>query len=303
MAVMTRADFAKAQWPGIKSWFGHNYAEKDLECTKIFKVKSSDKAYEEEVQVTTFGLVPTKSEGGPFAMDAVKQGFTKRYTSVTYAMGFMVTREEDEDNKYPALQTARTQALASSFRKTREQVGANVLNRAFNSSYLGGDAKELCATDHPLQHGGLFSNELATPASLSEASVEDLMIQISQAVDERGLLIGLKPRKLVVPPALHFKAQRILGSTNQSGTANNDINVLRALSLLPEGAMVFHWLSSGTAYFILTDAPSGLTHYKRREMDFQSTVDKDTENRIYRGSERYAFGWTDPRGVYGSAGA
>lgn len=301
MGVISTSNHPKALWPGVKAWFGRTYAEHKTEYTDLFDVESSDKAYEEDVQVTGFGLAPVKSEGAAITYDSETQGYTKRYTHVAYAMGYIVTREELADNLYETVSRRRAQALAFSFRQTRENVAANVYNRAFNSSYTGGDGKELLATDHPSLAGD-WSNELATPADLSEASLEDLIIQIMGATNDRGLKISLMPRCLIVPRQEWFNANRILKSTLQPGTANNDVNVIRATNALPEGIKVNHYLTDADAWFLRTNAPRGMIHYEREIDEFMQDNDFDTYNAKAKKYERYSFGWTDPRALYGSAG-
>lgn len=300
--IITTGNHPKALWPGIKAWFGRVYDEHKTEYTDLFDVESSDKNYEEDVQVTGFGLAPVKTEGAAIAYDSETQGYTARYVHVAYAMGYIVTQEELDDNLYETVSRRRAQALAFSFRQTRENVGANVYNRAFSNSYTFGDGKELLATDHPSLAGN-WSNELATPADLSEASLEDLIVQIMGATNERGLKISLMPRSLIVPRQLWFEANRILKSTLQNDTAANAVNVLKATNALPEGIKVNHYLTDADAWFIRTNAPRGMIHYERKIMPFEQDNDFDTYNAKAKKYERYSFGCTDPRAVYGSAGA
>jgi len=218
--VITTGNHPKALWPGMRKFWGREYNEHPLEYTQIFEVERSEKNYEEDTEVTGFGLAPVKAQAGAVSYDSESQGPTKRYTHITYGLGYIVTREELEDNLYEVVSKRRIKALAFSIRQTEEIVAANVLNRAFNSSYTGADGKELCATDHPTV-SGTQQNELSTAADLSEASLEDMMIQIMQAQNSRGLRISLMPKKLIVPPQLAFDAERIVKSTLQPGTANN----------------------------------------------------------------------------------
>jgi hypothetical protein len=278
------------------------YDQFPTEYPDIFDMKSSDMAYEEDVETTGFGLARVKAEGAAVEYDTHSQGFTKRYTHVAYALGYIVTREELDDNQYKSRSFKRGKALSFSFRTTKEIVGANVLNRGFTSAYAGGDGKELFATDHPTLAGNQ-SNELAIPADLSEAALEDLIIQIMQAKNSRGLQIAIRPRCLIVPPALSFTAERILKSTLQNDTADNAINAVRSMGVMPEGAKVNHYLSSDSAWFIKTNAPDGLMGFQRKAFEFTQDNDFDTMNAKAKGYERYTFGWTDFRGAYGSAGA
>lgn len=300
--VITTGNHPKALWPGMRAFWGRQYSEHPQEWSQIFETESSDKAYEEDAEVTGFGLAPIKTQGGAVSYDSETQGQTKRYTHVTYALGYIVTRDEQDDNLYEVVSKRRIKALAFSIRQTEEIVAANVLNRAFNSSYTGGDAKELCATDHTTVDG-TQSNELATAADLSEASLEDLIIQIMEAKNSRGLRISLMPKKLIVPPALAFDAERIINSTLQSGTANNDTNAVKSMGLIKGGAVINHYLTDSDAWFLQTNAPNGLMRFNRRATEFRQDNDFDTENAKAKASVRFSVGWTDFRGVYGTPGA
>jgi len=300
--VITTGNHPKALWPGMRAFWGRQYSEHPQEWSQIFDAESSEKAYEEDAEVTGFGLAPVKTQGGSVSYDSETQGPTKRYTHVTYALGYIVTRDEQDDNLYEVVSKRRIKALAFSIRQTEEIVAANVLNRAFNSSYTGGDAKELCATDHPTVDG-TQSNKLATAADLSEASLEDLIIQIMEAKNSRGLRISLMPKKLIVPPALAFDAERIINSTLQSGTANNDTNAVKSMGLIKGGAVINHYLTDSDAWFLQTNAPNGLMRFNRRATEFRQDNDFDTENAKAKASVRFSVGWTDFRGVYGTPGA
>jgi hypothetical protein len=303
MAAITTGSHPKALWPGLHAWWGLSYNKHPLEWSQCFDVKdSSDKAYEEDVEGTGFGLAPVKSEGTSISYDAHTQGPTTRYTHVVYGLGFIVTEEEESDNLYDKLSRSRAESLAFSMRTTKEIVHANIFNRAFNSSYTGGDGLEMCSTAH-VTVDGTQSNELATAADFSEASLEDMLINIAQAKNTRGLEVGLMGRSLVVPPALMFEAQRVLHSELRVGTANNDINAVKSMGLLPDGWMVNHYLTDSDAWFIKTNAPNGLTHFKRKALDFAQDSDFDTSNKKHKATERYSAGWTDWRGVYGTPGA
>ena len=302
MSVINTGSIAKLLWPGLNAVWGKEYVEHPLECRDLFDIETSTKAYEEDVLMPGFGLAPIKTEGAAIQYDSTSQGYTSRYTNVSYGLGFIVTREAIDDNQYEKKALGSAKDLAFSFRQTKENVAANVYNRAFNSSYTGGDGKELLATDHPIQ-GGTFSNELATPADLSEASIEDLCIQIMNAVNDRSQKISLMPRCLIVPTALAFEATRILKSNLQNDTANNAINALKSMGMFPEGVKINHYLTDPDAFFIRTSAPHGLKNFERTAPEFSQDNDFDTSNLKYKGFERYSFGWTDPRGLYGSAGA
>ena len=300
--VETTGNHAKALWPGVRKFFGAKYDEHPTEWSQIFESKESTKNYEEDVQITGYGLAPVKDQGGSVAYDSMSQGFTQRYTHVVYGLGFQVTREEFEDNQYKDKAFRRTEMLAFSMRQSEEIVAANILNRAYSNSYLWGDGKEILATDHPTLDG-TQSNELGTPADLSEASIEDLCTQIMEAKNTRGLRIALMPKKLIVAPASMFDAQRILKSQLQSGTPNNDINALRSLGLFQDGVVVNHYLTDSDAWFIKTNAPAGLTRFNRRGTAVEKDSDFDTENMKVKSTMRFSVGITDWRGLYGSAGA
>lgn len=300
--AITTGNIAKLLKPGLDEIWGQQYVEHPMEYTEIFETQISDKNYEEDVLLPGYGLAPIKTEAGAISYDSTQQGYVSRYTHVAYGLGFILSREVIDDNQYRKAAINSTKALAFSFRQTKENVAANILNRAFNSSYTGGDAKEMIATDHSTLAGNQ-SNELSTPADLSEASLEDICVQIMQAKNERGLNISIMPRKLIVPPALVFEATRILKSQLQSGSANNDINAVKALGLFPEGVVVNHYLTDSDAWFVKTNAPNSLKFYQRVAAEFTNDNDFDTANVKFKGYERYAFGWTDWRGIYGSAGA
>ncbi|MFK7942183.1 MAG: hypothetical protein AB8B85_04595, partial [Paracoccaceae bacterium] len=251
---------------------------------------------------TSFGLAPSKGEGGPITYDDHSQTNVAKFLHAVYGLGYKVTREEGEDNKYAELSRARSASLSFSMRQTKETVHANIFNRAFNASYAGADGKELLATDHPTRAGDQ-ANELAVAADLSEASIEDMLIQIRNAKNSRGLKINLIGKKLIVHPNDMFEAKRILGSTLRSGTDHNDTNALREMGMLPEGVMVYDYLTDPDAFFIQTDAPAGLTSFTRRKIDLTQDNDFDTENMCAKATERYSMGWGDWRSLYGSPGA
>ena len=301
MAVITTGSHPKALWPGVYAWFGAKYNEHPQQYTKLFDIKSSNKNYEEMVEQTGFGLAPVKAEGSSTAYDSHAQGVTARGTNVAYSLGYIVTREEKADNLYTEVSMQRAASLAFSMAQTRENVGANVYNRAFNSTYTGADGKELCATDHGSLAGDQ-SNELATAADLSEASLEDLTINIMDAKNSKGLKISLMPKSLIVPTALVYDAQRILESTLQSGTANNDINALRSMSVIPE-VVVNNYLTDSDAWFIRTNAPSGLCWFDREPVQFSKDEDFDTDNAKAKAYMRFVPFWGDWRGLYGTPGA
>lgn len=302
MSVITTGNHPKALWPGVKAWFGQSYGEHPLEYTAIFDKDTSEKSYEERVETTGFGLAPVKAQGASVSYTSDLQGYVSRFTNVTYALGYIVTMEELADNLYEAVSKARSKALAFSMRQTKENVGANILNRAFTSGYNGGDATTLISTAHPTRSGNQ-SNQLAVAADLSEAALEDLCIQIMGAKNNTGLLINLMPQKLIVARQNWFEANRILKSTLQSNTANNDINVLKATNAFPGGITMNHFLTDADAWFIKTNCPEGLIYQERKALDFTQDNDFDTENAKAKAVERYVFGWADWRALFGSAGA
>ena len=302
MSVVSTGNIAKLLWPGLNARWGANYTEFPKEYTDLVDVFSSDMTYEEDQEMTGFGLASIKPQGQPTVYDTMQQGVTTRYTHVAYGLGFIITREAIDDNQYEKVGMARTGSLAFSMRQTKENVVANMYNRAFNSSYTGGDAATLLSTAHPSLAGN-WANKMATDADLSEAALEDLVILIGQATNSRGLRISLKPKSLHIPVQLQFEAARILKSVQQAGTANNDINALRTMGAFPDGVKVNHYFTDADAFFIRTDAPEGLKLFQRVAAEFAQDKDFDTENLKYKSYERYSVGWSDPRGLYGSQGA
>lgn len=302
--VISTGNTPKALWPGINAWWGRGYKEHDQEWPALFAKHTSKQNYEEVAQVTGFGLAPVKGEGASTIYDSEIQGTVMRLVHVAYALGYIVTKEEIMDNLYEKVSKSRAAALGFSFRQTKENVAANVYSRGFNNTYAGPDGVSLFNTAHPLALGGTASNKLAVDADLSEASLEDLCVQIALAQDDRGLRIGLNPARLIVAPAEMFNAKRILGSDYQSGTANNDINAMKAMGSFSDGFVVNHYLQSPHAFFIRTDIPEtqGMLMFQRAEVDFTDDNDFDTENMKYKGYERYSFGWADWRGAFGSNG-
>jgi hypothetical protein len=300
--TMTTGAHPKDLWPGIKAHFGATYDEHAEQYKEIFDMETSDKSYEERVQYTGFGLAPVKNQGASISFDDAQQGYTSRITNITYAIGGIITREAIEDGQYESIATRIARYIAFSIRQTEENVGANVLNRAFTAGYTGGDGVVLCSASHP-EKGGNQSNLLSVAADLSEASLEDMLVQIMQATDSRGLKISLIGQKLIIPPQLSFEATRILESMQQSGTANNDTNALRAMGMLPGGVAINQYLTDADAWFIKTNVPEGMICQSRRSVEFGQDNDFDTENAKMKGSIRKGFGWADWRGIYGTSGA
>jgi len=302
MAINT-GNFAKAIFPGVNAFFGKEYAEYPVEYTQLFQDFSSRRAYEEDVGVSSFGLARVKDEGASVTNDTEEQAFITRYSHIVYGLGFTVTREIFEDDLYDVVGQRRAQGLAFSMRQTKEINGANVYNRAFNSAYAGGDAKELCATDHPNWAGGTWANEPTTAADLSELSLEQACISISKWTNDRGMKISVMPDCLVIPVDLEFDAYRIMKAPLRTQTADNDVNALASMGKFPGGIKVNHYLTDTNAWFLKTNVKNGMKHWQRRKMEFTIDNDFDTENAKFKATERYSFGWTDPRAIYGSEGA
>lgn len=301
MALIATGNHPKSLWPGIHKWFGAVYAKHAVEYTGLFDVKGSSQNYEEDAEHSSFGLAPIKPEGQAVVYDSHQQGNVKRYIHTAFALGYVVTREELADNLYKQVSMARAQSLAFSMSQTRENVGANVYNRAFNSSYTGADSVELIATTHTSLAGNQ-SNKLNPDAALSEAALEDMAIQIMDAKNSRGLKISLMPTTLCIPTALSFEAQRILKSALQNDTANNAQNALKSLNTIPN-YVANHYFSSTTAWFVKTNAPNGLCWFDRESVEFSKDNDFDTDNAKAKAYMRFSVGWTDWRGVFGSDGA
>lgn len=304
MAVMTRAQFARLLQDGLNAQFGLEYNDYPEEYSQVFAVESSEKAYEEDVLLVGLGYASEKAEGGEYAEDAGREGWAKRYTHRTVALSFHVTEEAVEDNRYISLGTKYARALARSLRQTKEVYGANVFNFATDAARLGGDGKSLLAVDHPLVGGGVGSNALATPADLSESALEQILIQIRKAKDDRGLPVMLRAQKLVVAPENEYVARRLLGTDKQPGNANNDINAIKAKGIFGNEPTVLTNLTDADAWFVKTDATDGLKVFNRvKTVTPKVTIDDKTGNFLYRARERYSEGWTDWRGLFGSMGA
>ena len=300
--AISRSQLVKELEPGLNALFGLEYGRYDAQHAEIFDTETSDRAFEEEVMLSGFGNARVKSEGGSIIYDNATETFTARYTHETIALGFAITEEAVEDNLYDRISARYTRALARSMANTKQVKAANVLNNAFDPNFTGGDGEELCATDHPLVAGTL-SNELATAADLNETSLEQALIDIAAFTDERGLLISTQGRKLIIPSELQFVADRLMASANRVGTVDNDINALRNMGMIPEGYTVNHYLVDNDAFFIKTDIPNGFKLFQRSPIRTSMEGDFDTGNVRYKARERYSFGFSDPRCVFGSPGA
>jgi hypothetical protein len=300
MALITRSTMPDFLWPGIQAIFGQNYEKLDREYSRIFDVRRSTKAYERVTEATGLGLAAVKPEGGSIIYDAPGQGPTNVFTHVTYGLGYVITREMVEDNQYQEVAEGNAANLPWSMLTTKEIVHANVLNRAFNGSYVGGDGQPLVSNAHVTANG--TQSNLLTAADLSEATLEDALTAIATAKNSAGLPIALRAVRLIVGPGQIFNATRILQSDTRSGTANNDANAIRTLGLVPE-VVVNHYLDDPDAWFIQTNVPNGLISYERRRLELEKDEDFDTENRKHKATERYSAGWGDPRAIFGNAGA
>ena len=288
--------------PGLNALFGLEYDRYENQHTEIFDEESSDRAFEEEVMLGGFGNAEVKPEGSGVVYESAQETFTARYSHETIALAFSLTEEAVEDNLYDKISTRYTKALARSMANTKQIKAANVLNRAFNSSFLGGDDKELCATDHPTL-SGTQKNELSTAADLNETSLEQMLIDIADMKDERGMKIALRGMKMIIPVNLQFTAERLMKSAGRVGTADNDINAHRSMGMVPQGYVVNNFLTDTDAFFIKTDAPNGLKMFTRAPIRTAMEGDFDTGNVRYKARERYSFGFSDWRGIFGSPGA
>ena len=300
--AISRMQLVKELEPGLNALFGLEYDRYENQHTEIFDTENSDRAFEEEVMLGGFANASVKEEGSGVSYDAAQETFTSRYTHETIALAFSLTEEAVEDNLYDKISTRYTKALARSMANTKQVKAAAVLNNAFNSSFAGGDGKELCATDHPIL-AGTFKNELSTAADLNETSLEQALIDIADMKDERGLKIALQGTKLIIPINLQFVAERLMKSQGRVGTADNDINAIANMGMLPQGYVVNNFLTDTDAFFIKTDAPNGLKHFVRAPIRTAMEGDFDTGNVRYKARERYSFGFSDPRGMFGSPGA
>ena len=284
--AISRAQLAKELEPGLNALFGLEYARYENEAGEIYDTEASERAFEEEVMLSGFGAAPVKAEGSAVSFDDAQEAYTARYTHETIALAFSITEEAIEDNLYDRLASRYTKALARSMANTKQVKGAATLNNAFDSTYTGGDGKELCATDHPLVNNNDLRNEPSTAADLNETSLENGLIDIAAFVDERGLKVSVRGEKLIVPPALQFVADRLLESTLRPGSADNDVNATRNMGMLPQGYVVNHYLTDTDAWFIKTDAPRGFLHFERMPMSTKMEGDFDTGNVRFKARER-----------------
>jgi hypothetical protein len=301
--AISRQQLAKELEPGLNALFGLEYQNYENQHADIFDIENSDRAFEEEVMLSGFANAAVKSEGAAVTFDNANETFTSRYTHETVALAFAITEEAVEDNLYDSIAKRYTKALARSMANTKQIKAANVLNNGFSSSFPGGDGKELFATDHPTVSAGDLANELATSADLSETSLEQAMIDIAAFKDERGLKIAARGLKLIIPSELQFTAERIMKSPARVGTSDNDLNALASKGMIPQGYVVNNFLTDTDAFFIKTDVPNGMKMFNRAGIKTAMEGDFDTGNMRYKARERYSFGFSDWRGMYGSPGA
>ena len=308
--AISRAQLLKELLPGLNALFGMEYARYGEEHKEIYETEKSERSFEEETKLAGFGSAPVKNEGQAIAYDNAQEAFTARYNHETIALGFSITEEAVEDNLYDSLSARYTKALARAMSYTKQVKAAAVINNGFNGAYLGGDGVTLFGNNsssarvgHPLVSGGVNYNSPTTGVDLNETSLENAVIQIAAWTDERGLLIAAKPRKMVIPPALMFVAKRLLDTELRVQTADNDINALKQMGAIPEGYTVNHFLTDSNGWYLITDVPNGMKHFERIALQNSMDGDFDTGNVRYKARERYSFGWSDPLGMWGSAGA
>ena len=308
--AISRAQLLKELLPGLNALFGMEYARYGEEHKEIYETEKSERSFEEETKLAGFAAAPVKNEGSAIAYDNAQEAFTARYTHETIALGFSITEEAVEDNLYDSLSARYTKALARAMAYTKQVKAAAVINNGFNGAYLGGDGVTLFGNNssstrvgHPLVGGGVNFNSPATGVDLNETALENAVIQIAAWTDERGLLIAAKPRKMVIPPALMFVAKRLLDTELRVQTADNDINALKQMGAIPEGYTVNHFLTDPNGWYLTTDVPNGMKHFERMPLANSMDGDFDTGNVRYKARERYSFGWSDPLGMWGSAGS
>ena len=300
--AISRAQLAKELEPGLNALFGLEYSRYESEHSEIFEEESSDRAFEEEVMLGGFGSAPTKGEGTAISFDDAQETYTARYQHETIALAFSLTEEAIEDNLYDRLASRYTKALARSMSQTKQIKAAAVLNNAFDTANPVGDGAALCSSAHPSLSGNQ-RNQLTTAADLNETSLEQMLIDIAGLTDERGLKIAVRGMKLLIPKELQFIAERVINSNLRSGTADNDTNAVKSMGMLPEGAVVNHYLTDTDPFFIKTDAPNGFKHFNRAAIKTGMEGDFDTGNMRFKARERYSFGVSDWRCVFGTAGA
>ena len=299
--AISRSQLVKELEPGLNALFGLEYKRYENEHEEIFDKETSDRAFEEEVMLSGFANAAVKSEGSGVTYDTAQETFTARYTHNTIALAFAITEEAIEDNLYDRLASRYTKALARSMANTKQITAANVINNGFSSTYPGGDGVALFSTAHPTI-SGTFQNTLTTQADLNETSLEQALIDIANLTDERGLKIAAQGEKLIIPTALQFTADRLMKSAGRVGTSDNDINAIRNMGMVPQGYVVNHFITDTNSWYVKTDVPNGMKYFERSPIRTSMEGDFETGNVRYKARERYSFGWSDPRGIYGSAG-
>ena len=302
--AISRNQLVKELEPGLNALFGLEYKQYENQSAEIYTTESSDRAFEEEVMLSGFANALVKPEGSGVAFDQAQETFTARYTNETIALAFAITEEAIEDNLYDKLSSRYTKALARSMSQTKQVKGAAPLNNGLPSlsSFTSGDGQQLFSTAHPTI-AGTFSNTLTTQADLNETSLEQALIDIAAMTDERGLKIAAKSVKMIVPPAGQFTAERLMKSQGRVGTADNDINAVKSLGMIPQGYRVNNFLTDTDSWYITTDVPNGMKHFNRAPLTTKMEGDFDTGNVRYKARERYVFGVSDPRGIFGVEGA
>ena len=298
--AISRAQLVKELEPGLNALFGLEYNRYENQHAEIYVTETSDRAFEEEVMLSGFAGAPVKAEGAGVVFDQANETFTARYTHETIALAFAITEEAIEDNLYDRLAARYTRALARSMSNTKQVKAANVLNQAEVTTVKGGDGVSLINTSHPLATGGVFSNRLTTAADLNETSLEQSLIDIAGFVDERGLRIAAQGRKMIIPKELQFTAERLMKSPQRTATADNDINAIASMGMVPEGYSVNNFLTDTDSFFLLTDVPNGLKHFVRSPIKTAIEGDFDTGNVRFKARERYSFGFSDPRCIFGN---
>ena len=299
--AISRNQLVKELEPGLNALFGLEYKQYENQSADIYATESSDRAFEEEVMLSGFAQAQVKPEGSGVTYDNAQETFTARYTNETIALAFAITEEAIEDNLYDRLASRYTKALARSMAQTKQVKAVNPLNNGFGT-FTSGDGSALFATNHPTL-AGTVSNTLATAADLNETSLEQSLIDIAAMTDERGLKIAAKGMKMIIPSALQFTAERLMASAGRVGTADNDINAIKSMGMIPQGYSVNNYLTDTDAFFIITDVPNGMKHFERTPMTTKMEGDFDTGNVRYKARERYVFGVSDYRGIFASPGA
>ena len=301
--AISRNQLVKELEPGLNALFGLEYKQYENQSSEIYTTESSDRAFEEEVMLSGFAQAQVKPEGSGVTYDNAQETFTARYTNETIALAFAITEEAIEDNLYDRLASRYTKALARSMAQTKQVKAVNPLNNGMpGGSFTSGDGVTLFNTAHPTLAGS-FQNTLTTAADLNETSLEQSMIDIAALTDERGLKIAAKAVKMIIPSALQFTAERLMASAGRVGTADNDINAIKSMGMIPQGYSVNNYLTDTDAFFIITDVPNGMKHFERTPMTTKMEGDFDTGNVRYKARERYVFGVSDYRGVFASPGA